>query len=274
MKMKLEALEARIQELVEVHMVGVLPGQKIEQAAIQQIAESMQKNIAEKDGNKVAPNVFTLIIHPSQTTFWQDARLLDALKETLQTVGGEADLTFAAPPTLSVTEDASLAADEFRVVASHKVEALAATNAVPAKDAPIEAEGNAIPKNAFLIVEGRKIFPLEAPVINIGRRLENQLVIDDPRVSRTHAQLRALKGRFVVFDLNSTGGTFVNGQRTSQSILYPGDVVSLAGVTLVFGQDNPPPRPDLKDTGPLESQATDRATVILKPVPDTKQPEK
>jgi pSer/pThr/pTyr-binding forkhead associated (FHA) protein len=97
------------------------------------------------------------------------------------------------------------------------------------KASPLEAgnldESGKIPENAFLIVEGVKVFPLTTSVINIGRRLDNQLVIDDPRVSRNHAQLRSIKGRFVVFDLNSTGGTFVNGQRTSQSVLYPGDVI-------------------------------------------------
>jgi pSer/pThr/pTyr-binding forkhead associated (FHA) protein len=108
-----------------------------------------------------------------------------------------------------------------------------------------------VPDNAFLIVEGVKVFPLNEPVANIGRRLDNQLVIDDPRVSRNHAQLRSIKGRFVLFDLNSTGGTFVNGQRTSQTVLYPGDVISLAGVALIFGQDNPPVRPDMAETSPL-----------------------
>ena len=112
-------------------------------------------------------------------------------------------------------------------------------------------EADNIPENAFLIVEGVKVHPLTESVVNIGRRLENQLVIDDPRVSRNHAQLRAIKGRFVLFDLNSTGGTFVNGQRTSQTVLYPGDVISLAGVALIFGQDNPPPRPDMANTSPL-----------------------
>ena len=112
-------------------------------------------------------------------------------------------------------------------------------------------EGDNVPENAFLIIEGVKVHPLREAVVNIGRRLENQLVIDDPRVSRNHAQLRAIKGRFVLFDLNSTGGTFVNGQRTSQTVLYPGDVISLAGVALIFGQDNPPPRPDLAATSPL-----------------------
>ncbi len=108
-----------------------------------------------------------------------------------------------------------------------------------------------IPEDAFVIVDGIKVIPLSQPLIRIGRRLENNLVLDDPRVSRTHAELRAINGRYVLFDLNSTGGTFVNGLRITQSVVYPGDVISLAGVNLVYGQKNPPPRPDLKETSPL-----------------------
>ena len=139
---------------------------------------------------------------------------------------------------------------------------MADTNATPLDTGGIDDSN--LPENAFLIVEGVKVFPLALPVINIGRRLDNQLIIDDPRVSRNHAQLRTIKGRYVVFDLNSTGGTFVNGQRTSQSVLYPGDVISLAGVALIFGQDNPPPRPDLKETAPLQAGASDRPTATVK----------
>ncbi len=95
----------------------------------------------------------------------------------------------------------------------------------------------AIPANAFLIVEGGRIFPLSQVVINIGRRVDNHLTIEDPRVSRLHAQLRVIKGQFVLFDLNSTGGTSVNGKRIKKASLNPGDVVSLAGVLLVYGQD-------------------------------------
>lgn len=108
-----------------------------------------------------------------------------------------------------------------------------------------------IPEDAFVIVDGIKVIPLNQPLVRIGRRLENNLVLDDPRVSRTHAELRAINGRYVLFDLNSTGGTFVNGLRITQSVVYPGDVISLAGVNLVYGQKNPPPRPDLKETSPL-----------------------
>lgn len=105
-----------------------------------------------------------------------------------------------------------------------------------------------VPEEAYLIVEGRNLFPLRHSMITIGRRYENTLVLNDPRVSRVHAQLRALNGRFVVFDLNSRGGTFVNGKKVEHSLVYDGDVISLAGVELIFRQNNPPPRPDLRET--------------------------
>ena len=117
-----------------------------------------------------------------------------------------------------------------------------------------EAEGSVeIPSNTYLVFESIKVFPLEKDLVSIGRRLESALVIDDPRVSRTHAQLRAINGRYVIFDMNSTGGTYVNGQKVSQSVLYPGDVISLAGVQLFFRQDSLLSRPDLKETSPLGS---------------------
>jgi pSer/pThr/pTyr-binding forkhead associated (FHA) protein len=94
-----------------------------------------------------------------------------------------------------------------------------------------------LPPNSYLIVDGTRILPLTQAVINIGRRPDNQIAIEDARVSRLHAQLRAIKGRFVIFDLDSTGGTYVNSQRVNQCALYPGDVISLAGYPLVYGQE-------------------------------------
>ena len=120
--------------------------------------------------------------------------------------------------------------------------------------------------NAFLIVGAKKIIPINRPVINIGRRLDNQVVIDDPRVSRAHSQLRVTKGRFALFDLNSTGGTFVNGQRINKSILHPGDVISLAGVTLIFGQDLPSGRStEGEKTGPESAFTGSHPTAVMHP---------
>jgi pSer/pThr/pTyr-binding forkhead associated (FHA) protein len=105
-----------------------------------------------------------------------------------------------------------------------------------------------LPVNAFFVIEGVRIYPLVKATITIGRSLENDLVIDDLRVSRNHAQLRAIKGQFVLFDLSSTRGTFINGNRIIQAILYPHDTISLGGVALTFNQEDPAPRPDLIDT--------------------------
>jgi len=94
--------------------------------------------------------------------------------------------------------------------------------------------------------------------------MDNQVIIDDPRVSRAHVQLRVTKGRFAIFDLNSTGGTFINGQRTEKSILYPGDVISLAGVTMIFGQDLPHTRSTEREkTGPEQPVSTDNPHIVL-----------
>ena len=262
--MNLKELEARLQSLVEVDLLNALPGKKVGDVIIQKLAAAIQINtITLNDGSTIAPDVYTLIMHPQASVKWQDSQLLAVLLHSITTLAQEAGFRFTITPTITISTDEKISISDAEIVASHRVEAMAETNATPLDTGSLEDNGK-LPENAFLIVEGVKVFPLILPVINIGRRLDNQLIIDDPRVSRNHAQLRSIKGRYVVFDLNSTGGTFVNGQRTNQSVLYPGDVISLAGVALIFGQDNPPPRPDLKDTAPLHTASADRPTASLK----------
>jgi hypothetical protein len=262
--MNLSELEARLQALIEVDLLSVLPGKKVEDVVIQKLAAAIQQKTLTTPHGAIAPDVFTLIMHPQTAQSWQDEKILTIVLHSLKAVAHEAGLRFTISPTVTILADEKVPQHDVEVVASHRVEAMAETNATPINDEEnkIEESSEQMPENAFLIVEGVKVFPLTVAVVNIGRRLDNQLIIDDPRVSRNHAQLRSIKGRFVVFDLNSTGGTFVNGQRTSQTVLYPGDVISLAGVALIFGQDNPPPRPDLKETGPFPNSA-DRPTAIL-----------
>jgi pSer/pThr/pTyr-binding forkhead associated (FHA) protein len=76
--------------------------------------------------------------------------------------------------------------------------------------------------------------PISEAVITIGRSLENDIILDDARVSRHHAQLRRRYGQYVLYDLDSTGGTTVNGRPIREAALQPGDVLSLAGVKVRF----------------------------------------
>ena len=265
MKLNLEQLEARLQALIEVRLVSTLPGFQVEDLVVQKLASAVKNNLVEDaDGNKHMPNIFTLIVNPKSAERWQQPKLLEAMINSLKIVSEEAGLKYSDTPTISILQSAQQEESSIDVVASHKLESVEETRGMtPVNEEATDATKQRIAHNAFLIVDGVKVFPLTESVINIGRRLDNQLVIDDPRISRNHAQLRSIKGRYVIFDLNSTGGTFVNGQRTSQSVMYPGDVISLAGVPLVFGQDNPPPRLDLADTDPLNEASGERPTAFL-----------
>lgn len=93
-----------------------------------------------------------------------------------------------------------------------------------------------LPPRAFLIFDGR-IFHLDKSEINIGRGLGNELMINEPSVSRKHARLVAKDGRFVFTDQNSTCGSHINGQRVQSSPLNSGDIITLADVTLLYVED-------------------------------------
>ncbi len=122
------------------------------------------------------------------------------------------------------------------------------------------------PQNAFLIVNGSYVFPLEKELVTIGRKTDNDLVIDILHISRYHAEIRAQEGQFHLLDLKSTGGTSINGKPIEQEKLRSGDVISLAGVPLIYGEspmakklqdDSELPRSRLKQSSHPTRASTD-----------------
>jgi pSer/pThr/pTyr-binding forkhead associated (FHA) protein len=79
-------------------------------------------------------------------------------------------------------------------------------------------------------------FTLEGDQLNIGRDSTNEITINDAEVSRRHARLTFQGGKYVLEDLGSTNGTFVNGQRLAgPRVLKAGEVVSFGEqIVLVF----------------------------------------
>ena len=96
------------------------------------------------------------------------------------------------------------------------------------------------PTAALLVLNSSSVFSFEQTEIYIGRGLDNDLVIENPNVSRRHALLSYLDGNFELRDLGSTGGVFINGLRIKTCNLNPGDVITLANIHLVFGVDEFP----------------------------------
>jgi pSer/pThr/pTyr-binding forkhead associated (FHA) protein len=93
------------------------------------------------------------------------------------------------------------------------------------------------PKGAYLVINSQ-VFPIKQELVKIGRKLDNDLVIQEPLVSRYHAEIRLEDEKFHLHDLESTGGTFLNQKKIASSVLYSGDIILLANVPVMFIDDS------------------------------------
>jgi len=90
-------------------------------------------------------------------------------------------------------------------------------------------------KEAALIqLETGKRFPLKGDTIYIGRQNNNDLIIDDPSVSRRHARLDREGPSYVITDLNSTNGTQINQIPITTGILQDEDCLTLGKSNFIF----------------------------------------
>ena len=81
-----------------------------------------------------------------------------------------------------------------------------------------------------------KVYPLDKAELFVGRDLNNDIVINDPEISRRHSRLFNQGNGIAIEDLGSTNGTFLNGQRlVGPQLLRPGDMVTFGErLSMVF----------------------------------------
>jgi hypothetical protein len=82
---------------------------------------------------------------------------------------------------------------------------------------------------------GQQNYPIEKPIINIGRQLSNDIIVEDKRVSRNHAQIKYQNGQFMIFDLGSTNGITINNTpHMRQHTLRNGDHFTIGSYDFYF----------------------------------------
>jgi PAS domain S-box-containing protein len=80
------------------------------------------------------------------------------------------------------------------------------------------------------------IFYLGKKKVTIGRAAHNDLILEDSKVSRSHATVNFEEGEYIIEDLNSTNGVYVDGKLVRKSVLKSGNRIALGESQLVFTQ--------------------------------------
>ena len=237
MKDQLSRLEGHLEKLVEGSLARLL-GEGLSASGVAgQLARAMSDGVRKEPGGRsFAPNQFALTLNPqaAQELLEQAPDIQGQLADGLVRAAKRSGYELSEEPHITLAADPTLGRFEVRVISWHSSSPLEFTQSMSKEQGTTPGK---IPGGAFLILDNGQHFPLDRPVINIGRRIDNQIVLEDQHVSRTHAQLRVRDGRFVLFDLGSTGGTKVNGRKVKQHILRPGDVITIASMRMVYGED-------------------------------------
>ncbi|MCA9912969.1 MAG: FHA domain-containing protein [Anaerolineae bacterium] len=241
----LTQLEGRIERLVEGVFTSIF-GKKVQAHDIAlQLARSMENSLRyspDDERHPVAPDFYVIRFHPDTMKQWNaNPTLTETLSDGLSDFAAQCGYSLHSRPTIRIVADSALEKGSVSVRAKHTKASENSTQSMQ----PIRTEDqNDISNPPQLIINGNRIITLEESFVSVGRSDQNQIILDDPSVSRQHIQIRRRFGFFTLFDVNSRGGTYVNNIRVLEHQLQSGDVIRLGNTQIVYvsgGSDNEPP---------------------------------
>ncbi len=206
------------------------------------LARAIQDHVQVGPAGPRVPNLYYIYLSPSDYTRFssQVGPLQAELAQYALRTCRELGLHPSGTLSVHLREDSGVRPRRFRVTAATRdvQEQPPVSAEMPSQPDKTSVMGRVqsapSPSEAQLVAQDGRQVGLTGQVVSIGRALDNHLVVQDPRVSRYHAQVRYEQGRYVVKDLGSTNGTSVRGRKVVESQLADGDEISLGGYRLVF----------------------------------------
>ncbi len=240
MENQLARFEKIAERLVEGSLSRLFAGELRPQEIIMALARALEDHAE----GQLAPDHYRIFLPPAALVSLLEAEpgLASLLANKVLALARQAELDLCCPPTVELvpqTDDAQASPIVEASISRQQEEQTKTFNAGHVRQQLNQQPDGSI----YLIIEGQRYIPLTRPVYTLGRRLDCDVVLSDPRVSRQHAQLRWRFGRYVLYDLGSSSGTSVNGHPVAESVLEPGDVFSLAGVDIIYGKETMGDRP-------------------------------
>ena len=188
----------------------------------------------------IVPNFYRAFLNPQDLAAFAPIRaeMEREMATYLAELAQERGFTMLEHPRVELADDSDVPRRGIQVVAE------TISTAPPANagghtqifQPPTGAAAPAQPRARLLLAtpSGTHVIPLESTPLTIGRGLNNDIILEDTRVSRHHAQLRYRARRFWIADLGSTNGTYVNDDQVAERSLRDGDTISLGGLELTF----------------------------------------
>jgi hypothetical protein len=241
--------EDHIQRLIEGGFARLFAGRLHPREVAIQLAKAMEDRAQD---DRLAPDMYTVRLNPQDHEAILSAQpdLPVILAHELTEIARVGGFTLATFPDVKLLSDINIGLKQVEIKARHSTTRREVTEALPVptyeifkKDAP----------KATLIVNGERHIPLDRPVINLGRHRDNHIILEDPSVSRHHAQIRLRFKKFVLFDLGSSRGTRVNENRVQEAVLESGDVIVLGNTSLLYIEENVQDSDDTAGTSPHNS---------------------
>ena len=214
--MGLQQFEQRLERLVEGAFAKAFRGQLQPVELGRRLTREMDLHRSVGVRGLVAPNHFDVYLATQDYERFEsfgdvlNRELVEAVREH----AGAERYHFLGPIEIVIHEDPDLSTSTFAIESD-------------------VLEGVGGPSDWLVLPDGRRV-GIADEVVTIGRLPECAVVLDDPNVSRRHAQLRREGEYVVVVDLGSTNGTKVNGIPVREQRLAPGDAVTVGTTTMRF----------------------------------------
>ena len=181
----------------------------------------------------LVPNVYEVFLSSEDYVHFAAARgsLARNLASHLGRVARQRRFHMVSQPIVQLARDERLAPGEVRVephlrdVESPGGEEFQHTSVLP----PVDGAGLSRPATPTIVLDQQTHAVLRSPT-RLGRLPDNDIVLEDKRVSRHHAEVVQQAGRWILRDTGSTNGTALNGKIVKEAALKPGDTISLGGL--------------------------------------------
>lgn len=252
----LRRFEELLENVVEGSLGEVARGHLHPVEIAKELAKAMESGHTFSANKVLVPNDYAVFLNPEDDAVFAPFRasLERELASYLAQTAEERGYSFVAPPSVGVQSEPSVRRRRMRVTSrlidTRKETRTGTRQGAGRGAAPAQAGSEeqteftarlptaevraALLAPARLILPDGRVLALDKPVFNLGRGLDNDIVLEDRRVSRHHAQIRFVHNAFLVYDLQSSNGTTVNGYPGDQTVLRHGDRISLGGLELVF----------------------------------------